>query len=372
MLDRVYFPNLSGLRFIAAFAIIIHHLEQTKSSLSYNNYWHIAFIRNLSLGVTFFFVLSGFLITYLLLSEKQKTKNISIKDFYIRRILRIWPLYYFIVILAYFVLNKIYFFKLPETAILYNSTSVFFKSLTLFILFLPNVVLFSYGPIPYASQTWSIGVEEQFYFIWPILMKYIKNKYFILIGTIAIYLLLVNLALPFLFEIDPHSGYMIKIKYIIINFKIDCMAVGGLFAYLLFKKNKIINIINTNILCWISVVLLLILMTIDYQFPYVNNEVYAIIFSIIILNFSTNPKPIFNLENKLFNYLGKISYGIYMCHIIAIVISVKMLASINIYNYWCQLIASTLISIILASLSYNLLEKRFLKLKKKFTKIRSL
>lgn len=371
MLDRVYFPNLSGLRFIAAFAIIIHHLEQMKSNLSYNNYWHIAFIKNLGLGVTFFFVLSGFLITYLLLSEKQKTNNISIKDFYIRRILRIWPLYYFIVILAYFVLNKIYFFKLPETAIL-NSSSVFFKTLTLYIFFLPNVVLFSYAPIPYASQTWSIGVEEQFYFIWPILMKYIKNKYLILVGTITIYILLINLFLPRLIEIDPHSGYLDKIKYIIINFKIDCMAVGGLFAYLLFKKNKIINILNTNILCWISVVLLLILMVLDYKFPYVNNEAYAIIFSIIILNFSTNTKPIFNLENKLFKYLGKISYGIYMCHIIAIVISVKMLASINIYNYWCQLIASTLISIILASLSYNLLEKKFLKLKKKFTKIRSL
>lgn len=371
MIDRVYFPNLCGLRFIAAFAIIIHHLEQTKSSLNYNNYWNLAFIKNLDLGVTFFFVLSGFLITYLLLSEKLKTKNISIKNFYIRRILRIWPLYYLIIILAYFVLNKIYFFKLPETAIL-NSPSVFFKTLTLYIFFLPNVVLFSYAPMPYASQTWSIGVEEQFYFIWPILMKYIKNKYFILIGIIAIYILSVNLILPLLIEIDPHSEYLNKINYIIVNFKIDCMAVGGLFAYLLFKKNKIINILNINILCWINIILLLILMALDYKFPYLNNEVYAIIFSIIILNFSTNSKPIFNLENKLFNYFGNISYGIYMYHTIAIVISVKMLASINIYNYWCQLMASTLISIILASLSYNLLEKKFLKLKKKFTKIRSL
>ncbi|GHT66178.1 hypothetical protein AGMMS50239_27220 [Bacteroidia bacterium] len=89
--DKIYFPNLNGLRFIAALMVIVCHLEQFLFIFGYANHWSSVSILG-TLGVQLFFVLSGFLITYLLLSEENKTKTISIKDFYIRRILRIWPL----------------------------------------------------------------------------------------------------------------------------------------------------------------------------------------------------------------------------------------------------------------------------------------
>ena len=92
--QKIYFPNLNGLRFIAAFLVIIHHVEQIKSISKIENFWGaIPFIGIIGkLGVILFFVLSGFLITYLLLAEENTFKKISIKKFYMRRILRIWPI----------------------------------------------------------------------------------------------------------------------------------------------------------------------------------------------------------------------------------------------------------------------------------------
>ena len=97
--STIYFEGLNGLRFFAALAVIITHVELIKGVFKFKHYWNNPIIFNLGgLGVYFFFVLSGFLITYLLLSEKQKFNKIEIKQFYLRRIFRIWPLYYFIII----------------------------------------------------------------------------------------------------------------------------------------------------------------------------------------------------------------------------------------------------------------------------------
>ncbi|MBF0511066.1 MAG: acyltransferase [Candidatus Omnitrophica bacterium] len=99
--ERVHFPGLNGLRFISAVIVVIHHLEKS-CIVSPNRYYARVFLENAGYtAVTFFFVISGFLITYLLLVEKQRF-GINIKYFYIRRILRIWPLYYFIIFLSFF------------------------------------------------------------------------------------------------------------------------------------------------------------------------------------------------------------------------------------------------------------------------------
>ncbi len=105
-IEKVYFPGLNALRFIAASAVIITHIELLKGFFGLKSFWQNPLLYNLGgLGVYFFFVLSGFLITYLLLKEKTVLNDIKIKNFYIRRILRIWPLYFFILILGLFVLT---------------------------------------------------------------------------------------------------------------------------------------------------------------------------------------------------------------------------------------------------------------------------
>src|SRR5690606_24795997 len=90
--DRIYLPGLNGIRAIAAFAVVISHTNGRlgEFGLSKLPYWDLA-----GFGVTIFFTLSGFLITYLLLKERAKTGTIKVRKFYVRRLLRIWPLYYF-------------------------------------------------------------------------------------------------------------------------------------------------------------------------------------------------------------------------------------------------------------------------------------
>jgi len=150
---------------------------------------------------------------------------------------------------------------------------------------------------------------------------------------------------------------------------IDCMAIGGLFAYMHFKKMKIINVLYNPVLNWAIVIFSIIVLFIDFTIPYLHYEFFAILYGILILNFSTNPKPIINLENRALDFLGKISYGLYMYHVICIVISLKLLNIFNIHNWLLQLIVSLGITIIISSLSYYGFEQRFIKMKKKFSKI---
>ena len=90
---RVYFPNLNALRFAAALMVIVYHLERLKMRYGLPNRAVKSVIETLGpLGVVLFFVLSGFLITYLLLVEVRGTGTVNVRDFYLRRILRIWPL----------------------------------------------------------------------------------------------------------------------------------------------------------------------------------------------------------------------------------------------------------------------------------------
>ncbi len=182
--STVFFPNLNGLRFVAASLVMIGHTQDWKSFYGLNSVASVPFFSKIgSLGVTLFFVLSGFLITYLLLAEKSTYGTINIKKFYLRRVLRIWPLYYLILIIGLFILSKVAFFVLPGAP---KSLQEHYHLQILLFLILPNISQVAFTFVPYVAQTWSIGVEEQFYFIWPIILKHFKNHLQILIFIISI------------------------------------------------------------------------------------------------------------------------------------------------------------------------------------------
>lgn len=369
-MNKVYFPNLNGLRFIAALLVLIHHTEQIKKILGLANFWSNPFVRNAgSNGVTLFFVLSGFLITYLLLEEQKQERKISIKDFYIRRILRIWPLYYLIIVLSFFILPHISFFNIGRSAVYISED--FSMKLLLFSVFLPNIANLIYSPVSYASQSWSVGVEEQFYLIWPVLMQVVKKKEFALFGVLFIYLFMNLIGFPF---IKTHLYWNNALNILMlfwINFKIDCMAIGGIFALILFRKYAILTLLYNKAIQALSLITLLILIVSGREIPYLNNDLYAVFFGILILNLAANKKTIVSLENKLFNFFGKISYGLYMFHAIGIVISLKLLISFHCEYIPVQYLLSFIITVLFASASYYLFEKRFISLKVKFSKILS-
>ena len=364
--QKIYFPNLNGLRFIAAFLVIIHHIEQFKSISNIENYsGEIPFIGIIGkLGVVLFFVLSGFLITYLLLTEEHSFKKISIRKFYVRRMLRIWPLYFLIIILAFFVLPNISIFTLPGFGkdVIYSNLLL---KLFLYAIFFPNLVLSLLGIVPYASHTWSIGTEEQYYLVWPIILKYFKKYRIILMLFIVFsYLAFGKILSAHYSDILPYKNV---IKAFWSSFNIDCMAIGGIFAILLFQKNKFLKLIQNNTVFYLTITLVIFLMLKGIHIPYIHYEFYSVLFGIIILNFASNDKIKISLENRLFNYLGNISYGLYMYHPIGIVLAIAISISIGLTTNWLIYPLSFTLTIIIAGLSYKYFESFFLKFKDKFS-----
>ncbi|WP_425077057.1 acyltransferase family protein [Psychroserpens sp. S379A] len=368
--ENIYFPNLNGLRFIAAFLVLIHHIEQFKVIYGVaNSQVKIPFIGIIGkLGVVLFFVLSGFLITYLLLVEEKTIKKISISKFYMRRILRIWPLYFFIILLAFLVLPNIDIFILPNYGkdVIYSNLS---WKLLLYVFFLPNLVLSLYGIVPYASHTWSIGTEEQYYLVWPVLLKHIKKYRVVLMFAIII----IYLAVKFFFTTSfasfiPHHKILRSFWN---SFPIDCMAIGGIYAILLFQKHRFLKYLLRNDLFYASILIVSILMIKGVRIPNFHYEFYSVFFGIIILNFSVNDKIKLSLENKILNYLGSISYGLYMYHPIGIVLALSISLSLDFSTNWILYPLSLALTILMSSLSYTYFESFFLRFKKRFSYIRS-
>ncbi len=366
--QKIYFPNLNGLRFVAAFLVIIHHIEQYKSILKIEgSLGSVPFIGIIGgLGVLLFFVLSGFLITYLLLVEEKTFENISVRKFYMRRILRIWPLYFLIITLAFLVLPNIELFVLPgfDKATIYSNLIL---KLILYAVFLPNIVLSVLGIIPYASHTWSIGTEEQFYLVWPVLLKYFK-KY-----KLALMLFIIVFYRGFSGFLATSFANLIPYKKMIntfwATFNINCMAIGGIYAILYFQKSKYLKILYHSVVFYGAMVLVLLLMIKGVIIPHFHYEGYSILFGIIILNFATNEKIKISLENKVLNYLGNISYGLYMYHPIGIILAITMGTAISFTNNLLLYPLSLLLTIVIAGISYRYFESFFLKYKRKFSNV---
>lgn len=364
--NKIYFPNLNGLRVIAAFLVLIHHIEQFKSILNIDNYWNVGFVGLVGqLGVILFFVLSGFLITYLLLAEEESFQKISIRKFYARRILRIWPLYLLIIGMAFFILPNISIFNLPGLGKEIVEENLLLK-LFLYVIFMPNLVFSIFGVIPYASHTWSIGVEEQFYLVWPILLKYFKRYRIALMISIVILYLIISIILGS--NLIPFRQVINSFWYF---FNIDCMAIGGIFAIFLFQKDKILKILLNNFVFYSTLILVTILMAKGVYIPYIHFEFYSGLFGIIILNFAANPKIGITLENPILNYLGKISYGIYMFHSIGIILAINTAKYTRFESNILIYPMSFLITILFAGISHKYFESFFLQFKAKFSNILS-
>lgn len=372
MKQKVYFKNLHGFRFIAALLVIITHVELFKKRSGLQNVWSNPFVSEAgSAGVDFFFVLSGFLITSLLLKEIEVKGRIDIKKFYMRRILRIWPLYYLILFICFFLVPLIPIFYYSGYS---NQIDIhFWEKLTLSIMFLPNAALAIFKEIPYAAPLWSVGVEEQFYIFWPLLIMFFVRKlraimFFILffIG-IKVMLVVLNRIIP----ID--KDLFISIKEFLVATRMECMGIGGAGAYFVYNKSKVAYFLNRNVSVIIALVLLPFVLVFAQNLFELHHVVLAVLFLIIIVNASTNAQTFINLENKLFHTLGNISYGIYLWHMLVVGAVLNLLLRTELYSSSLPLFnlimyAVTIsITLLVSWVSYNYYEMYFLKWKSKFS-----
>lgn len=371
-----FFKGLDELRGIAAVAVVFHHVELFKNREgipSFYNTFLNQFVGRLGKnGVYLFFVLSGFLITYLLLQELKRNNNLDIKKFYIRRILRIWPLYYLIVILCFFALPVIvhafpeFFGENYYSSLIMSLHKNFIAVLAFFLLFFPNLAFLIYKPVAGASQSWSVGVEEQFYIVWPLLLGFFKKNILkLLIGVICVkFLLLFAVNIWMLLSEDS----MIDLLYSFLkSFNIELMALGGLGAYLL-DRGKLNRLLGGGAKKWYGKILLvLILFFLVFNIDYF---VLSLLFLfLILLNINEHT---FVVRSKILASLGKISYGIYMFHpifmFVAYVVISKIINQKQVILFSMLFFGVTfLLTIVISHLSFKYFESFFLRKRNKYT-----
>ena len=316
-----YFNGLNALRFFAAYLVVLHHAEQIRLKNGIFNLKDLPLFNNGETAVNFFFVLSGFLISYLLLREQKETSNISIKKFYVRRILRIWPLYFLLVIIGTIIIP--FFLSIINHS--YELPYAFKDVILYYVFFSPFMVNVLFGH-HLLEPLWSIGVEELFYILWAPLFKFFK-KYllavilFIIAFKVTLLLLITGLQL---------SSEFTKVIGIL---KFESMAIGGLAAYIIYHRKKGIEssfIFSKPIQVLLLLYMLLKLLggkflaekSIFFDYLY-NTEIISQIsltcsFAWLIINISINKRSLITLDNNILNFLGKISYGIYMYHMLVI------------------------------------------------------
>jgi peptidoglycan/LPS O-acetylase OafA/YrhL len=359
---KVHFPNLNAIRFLAAVLVMVHHIELFKEMFNLPHVFHQHSVQLMSkIGVTLFFVLSGFLITHLLILEEKLNLKINIKSFYIRRILRIWPLYYLIILLAFFILPSIDFMHLPG-----HDQSHWYIKLFFFTFFMPNIIHSLGAGLAYGTQTWSIGAEEQFYLVWPWLMKWFKNKLRLVLAVITIYIVFKTI---FYWCYNWHIifSYLHRIWYL---FPIDNMAFGALFAVIHSNQyEKLIKFLNHQILQIFTWVLVILLIASGISLGFFHHQIYSILFGVLIFNLATNPNSVVKFRSNLLDYLGKISYGLYMYHSIFIVLSIKVLKEFNILNNALLYFLCFAFTIFISAISYEFFEQRFIKMKLKYSTV---
>ena len=372
---RIYFEHLDVVRFLAAFMIVILHAYEAwvgwygeVGFLSNGSYRELSiggkfidqFIRNLGIGVDVFFLLSGFLITYILLEEKKRFNKINIGFFMIRRSLRIWPLYFFLIAISPFLVDWLNNENHPNY--FYNA------------FFIGNFDIINSKSWVYPfSHFWSICIEEHFYLIWPFVIAFVSHK-----RLLPVFLIFILSSISF----RLYTGYTMDYPWYTLFAhtlsRIDVLVIGAIGGYYYSQKPFTINI-RKSVRCFLFIVLissLLIEPVVAWNSLVLvgfKKYFYLSIIAILLLDFNFNPlyNHILN-KNSFIHYLGKVSYGIYMySNILLLVIIKKIMVADSLKNIYFFFFITILLSILVPILSYELFEKHVLKLNTRFRKIKT-
>ena len=373
---KIFFPNLDGLRFVSFFVVFLYH--SLLSILSYLKdaspaVYNVAefLFQHGNLGVNFFFVLSGFLITYLLIKEKEFTGRIHVPNFYVRRILRIWPLYYLCVVVGFigFGLLK----KFTGEPLMENANPWYY------IFFGANFdIMHTWPQKPDAlllSVLWSVAVEEQFYLTWPLILSLVPLKKFrFVFPAIMLFSLVFR---SFYTGNDDHD---FAVRYFHTFSVIGDMALGGLFAYLVSYENKfksyIINMSRATIVM-IYLLTLTVCLLKDQIFAsgvavIFERIVIAFLFGMIILEQNYSHNSFYKMGKlKTISRLGTFTYGLYCLHFLGLYFAIKVMNSLHLNGSlnsvaFSMILLALLLSVGISLMSYHLYEKWFLRFKDKF------
>lgn len=347
-MKRTYFKGFNALRFYAALSVVIQHVSYSPHD------WYGARLLNLTFerfflngtdSVNLFFSLSGFLITYLLLSEREKTHTVSLRNFYLRRIFRIFPVYYLFLLLV-----------LP----LFGAAAGYETGLiALLVFFGGNFAFVLYFPYPPMEHLWSIAVEEQYYLVAPVLAKTQRHLLRLFIGFIAVWW-----AVLLICWFGP-QGWL---GSVLLMSRYDLIALGGVFAMGYFRDLPFVNLFRQPV-AQVGAVGMLIysaaFVTPTYH-PF-HTTLAGIAYITIIYNLATRDRlPI--IEHRLFEYLGNLSYSLYVYHPFYVLLCYNLVRpqfhpTVYPYAAYPFVITAALLS---SALSYRYLERPMLRFKERF------
>jgi peptidoglycan/LPS O-acetylase OafA/YrhL len=336
-------PGLDGFRMIAVLAVVLSHAG-------------IGSFFSARHGVAGFFVLSGFLITLLLLREYEKTESVSLRNFYVRRALRIFPAYY--IFIAVSISWDI--FRGNE-----NIREMIVPSIFYFVNYQNALSGHSNSSV---AHLWSLAVEEQFYIIWPLIflgLMGIGRKY--ALAFLCFSVLLVMFWRTYAFVV---LNWGVSYAYNAFDTRFDNLAIGCLLAFLTQNKNfsRSLNWLSSSF--WMPLITLGCLsasLSVDN-----NTYAYGPAFTIDAILLSLLLVQLIRLSNGTFwswlnhpvsVYLGILSYPIYLWHVWGIQAGRKLEFLPEIF----QTIMGLIFSVMIAAISYHFLEKKFLRLKSRFS-----
>jgi peptidoglycan/LPS O-acetylase OafA/YrhL len=369
--EAFYRPSLDGLRFFAFFGVFLHH------SLPHEVEFYVqrGFGRPLAellgaisnagaFGVDLFFVLSAYLITELLLRERDARQTIDLKAFYIRRALRIWPLHYVFLGLA-----LVLTFLVPTEQLSWQQALAF-------ALFSGNwPYVFMTAPRTVAVLLWTVSVEEQFYLMWPLVVRRATKHAIVVVSVCMIVVALCLRAVlahadrdmiwnNTLARLDPFAAGAIlavalkggalrsgpKLRWGLVVLGIAGLILGTrLSGVLVFPGNILGKILGYSLVACCCVLIFLGTLRIP------------------------DPKRQAFLERPLLVYLGRISYGLYVYHLFALLCGELLVRSMpaGVMRVALSRCIAFPLTVVLAMASYRWLEKPFLRFKQRFTVIES-
>ena len=355
-IQKPYYPALDGLRGLAILLVVVYH------NFGFIDYFFFGW-----LGVDLFFVLSGFLITDILLRSLGQ-KNF-LKNFYMRRILRIFPLYY--LTLIFFLLIYPRLFDNPDLSY-YTTNQVWLWG------YLQNW-LYIFKPDQSANilhHLWSLAVEEQFYLVWPFLILLIKKPKRLIILLAIVLALVISLRLiVWLYQIESLAYFNLYTFS-----RIDGICIGSILALLCREKPDFLNKYFSVIVFSMAGLNFLFYFLNQWQrftLPYLaiaGYTTFAILLSLLVYEgIKGNNKLVnFLFTNGFMKFFGKISYGLYVFHWPIYLLLNSWLLSFA-KNYFADFTArlsvsvfATAVAVIISWLSFQYFESYFLKLKSRY------
>lgn len=347
----LYFPTLDGLRFVAFLLVFIHHLPASSSSV-------LSLVKDQGwVGVHLFLVLSAYLLTSILQREHQLTGGVSIARFYVRRGLRIWPLYVaFVVVVVGWTFAK---HQWREDSLLRVGG---------LLLFVDNVISGFQGMnrLPFSGHLWTISLEEQFYLVLPwLLSAWLAHRRRLRFALMVLWLLNVLARSVAVSLSAPHPLIWTSV------FSADALVFGTAIAALESRPERgglaVLSLVGVGGL--FSGALLSPMSEVGpHQVAlYVLVGAGASALCIACLH-----APWFRfLGVGPLRYLGKISYGLYVFHFVGIAAAEVILRRLGVQGWGPMFLVAMAATVALSALSYEVFERHFLKLKRRFETVHS-